>query len=215
MTIGATKMKLEITITKWICSLFLLTSTAQTHAYTPPPVGAQFFTTTGNGDFIHEVISNRDDRFTVRSLKVGESKHSETVRFLGLITFSKQLNEDIFAGDREKALALFPMKVGNKVTFSHYGGSGNRWYRNHIIEVVSEQTAQIGPEKSTVFSLKINSESPGFMKLDGVCEFAPQLGVCIRFVGDLFVRDNSALTGQTSVVMKKVVLNGIELKIEP
>jgi hypothetical protein len=209
------KMKLEITAWKWFFSLFLMSASALANAFTPPPVGTQFFLTIGNEASTHEVISTQADRFITRSITAGEPRSSEMTRFLGMFNFNKRLNEGIFAGDSNKALALFPLKVGNRVTFSHYGGSGNRWHRDHIVEVVSEQTAQIGQDKSAVFSLKIQSESPGFMKLDGVCDFAPQLGTCIRFVGDLFVRGNSALTGPMNLVVTKVILNGTELVIQP
>lgn len=208
-------MNLKIKSACWGAGLCLVGAQVLASNFTPPPVGTKFYTTSKNGDFVNEVLSVEADRYTTSSTKMGESKSTETTRFLGLINFNKNLNEGILALDRDKSLALFPLKVGNKVAFSHYGGSGNRWYRDHNIEVVSEQKAQIGAEQSPVFVLKVRSESSGFFKLEGTCDYATRLAICIRVVGDLFIRGNSALTGPVDIVMTKAVINGAELPIRP
>ena len=150
----------------WGASLLLVGGQAWAAAFTPPPVGTKFFTTSNNGEFVNEVLSVEADRFITRSTKVGETKSNESSRFLGLLSFSQGLREGILPGDQAKAAALFPLKVGNKVAFNHYGFNGsNRWFRDHNMEVVAEKTAQIGGEPSQIFVIKLKGESPGFYKL--------------------------------------------------
>jgi len=208
-------MNFKIKSASFGAGLLLVGAQVLASSFTPPPVGTKFYTTSKDGDFVNEVLSVESDRYTTRSTKVGESKSTETTRFLGLITFSKERNEGILALDRDKSLALFPLKVGNKVAFSHYGGSGNRWYRDINIEVVSEQKVQIGADDSPVCVLKGRAESPGIFKMEVTCDYAPRLAICIRSVGDQVIRGNAALTGPFDIVMTKAVINGVELPIRP
>jgi len=131
-------MKIRFMSFCWGASLLLLGGQAWAAAFTPPPVGTKFFNTSTNGDFVNEVLSVEADRYIVRSNKVGETTSNEQGRFLGLLSFFQVSREGILPGDQAKAAALFPLKVGNKVAFNHYGfNGGNRWFRDHNMEVVA------------------------------------------------------------------------------
>lgn len=198
----------------WGVSLLLLGGQSWAAAFTPAPVGTRFFTTSNAGEFINEVLSVEADRYNLRSTKVGETKSSESSRFLGVINFSQVLREGILSADKSKAAALFPLKVSNKVAFNHYGGSGSRWFRDHSMEVAAEKTALIGGEPSQIFVIKWKGESPGFFKFEGTCEYSTRLAHCILVEGESFVRGNSVLTGPYKLVLNKAVVNGVELLVQ-
>ena len=142
------------------CFISLIASSQVfSNTYISPAVGTKYHVTSTQGDFLNEVVSVDPDRYLTTSTNLGTKSVSEITRFFGFINFAKNLREDILPLDRDKAKALFPLKVGNKSSFSHFGGTP-KWYRDHVIEVTSEYMGQIGEEKSPIFTLKMRSGIP-------------------------------------------------------
>jgi hypothetical protein len=193
-------------------SLLLITQ-ATAGPYNPPAVGTKYYVTSTQGDFLNEVVSTEQDRYLTTSTQLSTKRVSEVTRFFGFINFAKNLREDILPLDRDKARSLFPLKVGNKVSFSHYGGT-SKWYRDHGIEVISEYMGQIGEENSPIFTLKMRSETPGFFKFEGTCDYSVKLAFCVQILGDLFVKDNPEFTRPVKLNVTKAQIGGVELLVK-
>ena len=85
--------------------------------------------------------------------------------------------------DRQAAEALFPMKIGNKVTFEQQAASGDNAWR-HTLEVVRAEVLTIEESKYPTWIVEVRTESlnpgqGGFVRKRTVW-FAPQLGWILR-----------------------------------
>jgi hypothetical protein len=190
-----------------------LSSQVFSNTYSSPAVGDKYFVSSSQGEFLNEVVSVDSDRYLTTSTNLGTKSVSEITRFLGFINFTKNLREDILSLDRDKAKALFPLKVGNKVTFSSYGGNP-KWYRDHTVEVTSAYTSQIGEANSPIFTLKMRSETPGYFKFEGTCEYSVKLAFCIQILGDLFIKGNPDINRPVKLNVTKALLGGVDLVVK-
>ena len=196
------------------CFISLIASSQVfSNTYISPAVGTKYHVTSTQGDFLNEVVSVDPDRYLTTSTNLGTKSVSEITRFFGFINFAKNLREDILPLDRDKAKALFPLKVGNKSSFSHYGGNP-KWYRDHVIEVTSEYMGQIGEEKSPIFTLKMRSESPGFFKFEGTCEYSVKLAFCVEILGDLFIKGSPDTRRPVKLNVTKAQIGGVDLEVK-
>ena len=125
----------------------------------------------------------------------------------------KQYLSHYFCHQSGKLLPQTYLTSGKKVNLNHYGGT-TRWFRDRNIEVVSEYLGQIGDENSPVFVLKMKSETPGFFKFEGTCEYSVKLAFCITILGDLFVKDNPEFIRPVKLHMTKAQISGIDLIIK-
>lgn len=203
---------------QWIpTAIFALSSvTGHAHAatYSSPTVGAQYYWTNSmTGDLMVEVLSVGSDRYESKTQRLQGNSSVET-RLFGILSLGKQLSEGVLPLDAQKAAQIFPLAVGRKVNFDAYGTSGGgRWYRGHTWEVIQEYSTRIGATQEKFFVIKILSESPGFLKFDGVCHYSPTFAACIYLEGDLFIRGNSAMTGRMTSSMTKAVIKGVETAV--
>ncbi|MEW6478025.1 MAG: hypothetical protein AB1455_01095 [Pseudomonadota bacterium] len=187
-----------------------------THAtpYSPPVAGSSYtYSTTSSGEVTIDILSTEDGIFTTRS-KRQRGSESEERRLFGIYSMSKQFNEGILSRDLAKASEFFPLQIGKKVVFDTYGQTnGPRWYRSQTWETVRQYSLQIGQDNHQVYVIKVLSESPGYFKLDGTCDYSVVFAACIKVEGDLFVRGRPELTGPQSSYMTKAVVRGMTLTL--
>ncbi len=185
---------------------------AQTNSYVSPKVGTEYhFTSSANGDGINKVISVKNDSYEVETT-LKEQKPSKGLRLLGILSFPESAG--ILSQDSEKAVKILPLRVGNRVNFNSFGTTGSaRWNRDHQWEVLAEYETKIAAKVEKIYVLKLKAETYGFYKYEGTCDFSPTYAVCLRSSGEQFVANRPARTGPTSVSIRKIRLDNVEIAI--